>query len=138
MKKTCNKCGNLKSLSDFYKHSIEKDGHTSVCRECIKSQVKSYTLSNLEKTNKEKKDWRAKNKDSMLSYRKRWISHNPQKRAAHNALNCQVALGKIKKEPCLVCGKKANAHHPDYSKQLEVVWLCSKHHKEEHDRIKSL
>lgn len=40
--------------------------------------------------------------------------------------------GKIKRKPCIICGMKAEAHHPDYSKPLEVVWLCSFHHKEWH------
>lgn len=32
-------------------------------------------------------------------------------------------------KPCEVCGdKKTHRHHPDYSKPLEVVFLCRKHH----------
>jgi hypothetical protein len=37
--------------------------------------------------------------------------------------------------PCEKCRKKAHAHHDDYSKPLEVRWLCIKHHKEEHARL---
>lgn len=36
--------------------------------------------------------------------------------------------GKLKQEPCKVCGQKAEKHHPDYSKPLEVEWLCRRHH----------
>ena len=27
-------------------------------------------------------------------------------------------------------------HHPDYSRPLDVVWLCDKHHKETHAIVK--
>ena len=28
--------------------------------------------------------------------------------------------------------KKSQAHHPDYSKKLNIVWLCSEHHAQVH------
>jgi len=42
--------------------------------------------------------------------------------------------GKIKKEPCNKCGSKNNLqmHHEDYSKPLEIIWLCLKCHREKH------
>jgi hypothetical protein len=36
--------------------------------------------------------------------------------------------GKLVEQPCEVCGAKAEMHHPDYSKPLEVRWLCTRHH----------
>lgn len=32
---------------------------------------------------------------------------------------------------CASCGRP-HGHHPDYSRPLDVVWLCDKHHKEVH------
>jgi hypothetical protein len=50
-------------------------------------------------------------------------------------LNGELKTGKAKKKPCEVCGKeKVEAHHPNYSKPLEVVWLCHKHHRVLEDR----
>jgi len=37
------------------------------------------------------------------------------------------------RRPCTVCGAmKSEAHHEDYSKPLEVTWLCRTCHKAEH------
>jgi len=48
-----------------------------------------------------------------------------------------VRTGKIKRESCIVCGlPKAQMHHPDYSKPLEVIWYCQKHHAELHRKLK--
>lgn len=47
----------------------------------------------------------------------------------HNA----IRSGEIKRLPCGVCGEEpADGHHDDYSKPLEVQWLCRKHHGEHH------
>jgi hypothetical protein len=40
--------------------------------------------------------------------------------------------GKIERQPCIVCSAFAQMHHPDYSKPLDVVWLCESHHREHH------
>ncbi len=37
--------------------------------------------------------------------------------------------GKIQVENCKTCGNPAEMHHEDYSKPLEVEWLCEKHHR---------
>lgn len=45
-----------------------------------------------------------------------------------------VRDGRLTKKPCEVCGteEKVEAHHEDYSKPLDVMWLCFKHHRERH------
>lgn len=47
-----------------------------------------------------------------------------------------VKTKKMKKLPCLKCGDpKSHAHHHDYTRPLDVIWLCAKHHGEEHRRV---
>ena len=43
-----------------------------------------------------------------------------------------VKNGTIKRETCLICGEKAEMHHDDYDKPLEIIWFCRKHHLEHH------
>ena len=62
--------------------------------------------------------------------RQEQIKH-PERHYARTIIYNLVKQGKIKRLPCEVCSKeKSEAHHPDYSKPLEVRWLCKKHHKE--------
>lgn len=60
----------------------------------------------------------------------------PQQRA-HKRVGNALRDGRMKKEPCCVCGDpKAEAHHDDYSKPLEVRWLCRIHHLAFHRLLK--
>jgi hypothetical protein len=55
--------------------------------------------------------------------------------AARWQVNRAVQSGKLTKEPCEVCGDpKVQAHHDDYSRPLDVRWLCAVHHREHHAR----
>ena len=50
-----------------------------------------------------------------------------------NAVHKMVKEGKLVPEKCAVCGKlPTQAHHDDYNKPLNVIWLCRKHHGEIH------
>lgn len=47
-----------------------------------------------------------------------------------------IAAGKLVRQPCEVCKKEpAHGHHDDYSKPLDVRWLCPVHHREHHARV---
>ena len=63
---------------------------------------------------------------------------HPEKIRARELLALAVLRGDVKKLPCCVCGtdKDIQAHHPDYSKPLDVQWLCRKHHREIHGGMK--
>jgi len=54
---------------------------------------------------------------------------------ARQILKYQMRAGRIKEEPCKKCGstEDVNAHHEDYSKPLDVVWLCRQCHLELHN-----
>lgn len=69
----------------------------------------------------------------MSSYEttKKWREKNPEKLWAHRAVFSYLRSGKLKKKPCKICGDlKVEAHHTDYSKVLQVIWLCRRHHIE--------
>jgi len=50
---------------------------------------------------------------------------------ARDALRWAIRSGKVARGTCH-CGKIGHGHHEDYSKPLEVIWLCREHHDELH------
>jgi hypothetical protein len=64
---------------------------------------------------------------------KKYYLINSHKITAKRIVEEAVKSGKLIKCPCIMCGDKNSVgHHPDYSKPLNVVWLCNKHHLETH------
>lgn len=63
---------------------------------------------------------------------------NPDKYTAHRIVALARDSGLLKAKPCEVCGAQygIHAHHEDYSKPLDVKWLCVKHHGEHHARMR--
>ena len=57
----------------------------------------------------------------------------PEKVTARNAVASALKRGILIKQPCELCtSTKVEAHHADYSKPLDVTWLCVTHHREQH------
>lgn len=63
------------------------------------------------------------------------LPEEAKRRAAARAkLHVYVKRGKVTKGVCSVCGEvKVEAHHEDYSKPLDVIWYCRKHHIRYHE-----
>ena len=66
---------------------------------------------------------------------------NPDERYKHEArwkTRRAINSGKLVKAPCEVCGSsRVDAHHDDYSKPLDVRWLCRPHHIEHHAKARN-
>lgn len=69
-----------------------------------------------------------------MRYRRRQRERWPAKEAARRAVAAAISSGSLVRQPC-ACGEpKSEAHHHDYTKPLDVVWLCRKCHVAEHKR----
>ncbi len=116
--KTCTKCSRELPLSEFSKYKRRNETHYSQCRDC-------------------KAEYRRNNKDKLLlaQYERNSnpTSEDKQKRKAWNALYYAIRKGKMRK-PCIceICGSAENTqgHHSDYSRPLDVIWVCQKCHAE--------
>ncbi len=138
--KTCFKCGETKASSDFYKHPEMADGLLGKCKECTKSDTKENYLSDIPKRQEyeRKRTSRLARKEQNRKYRKK-RKFNQEKYRAGNMLHSAIRDGRLIRQPCEVCGDiKSQGHHDDYSKPLEVRWLCFKHHQMQHGKLKYL
>lgn len=147
--KKCIKCGETKDLKEYYVHKASADGHLGKCKECCKKDSRKNRKEKVEYYRQYDKDRyqndprvRERHKKyqktekgikSLRQSKKKWSENNVIKRHAHIIVRGAIRNGKLSKKPCEVCGKeKAHAHHDDYSRPLDVRWLCSKHHREWH------
>jgi hypothetical protein len=141
--KKCIECGTYKDLDCFHNNCKSLDGKAGCCKICANKRFKEYSKTDhyikIRKEYYEKirltDKYKANVKRKTLIYRKKY----PEKRIAHYMIYNHVKSGKIKRLPCEICGDiNSQAHHPDYSKPLDVVWLCVKHHVEESIKLNNL
>lgn len=74
----------------------------------------------------------------VAASKKTWNAKNREKVRAHQAVYAASIRGLIIRQPCVVCGcNRSQAHHDDYSRPLDVTWLCQLHHKALHAALKN-
>lgn len=158
MLKMCKICKEEKDISEFtvknkktdnrytgckpcrYQQRVESfggpDGYREMQRKAYHTRWKERLLKTCKAYSKSEKG----RKVSRDSY-KNWVSKNPEKYKAHKAVKKAIANGSLVRSPCEVCGQfklrsdgrsAIQAHHDDYSKPLEIIWLCHDHHAERH------
>lgn len=154
--KVCRECNTEKPLTEFYKHERMADGHLNKCIPCVKSRVHKHREVHLEKIREydkkrakkphrvqARKDYqqteagKLSKKRAMAAYLKR----HPMVYAAHVITGNAIRDGKLfPQASCSACNstEKIEGHHDDYTKPLEVRWLCEKCHKRWHRENKPI
>ena len=110
------------------------------------------------KTNEEYNEYfrkyRARNAEKLRAYNreynKQWRKDNgyhneinskdryPEKEHARRMLRYAVKSGDVVKLVCQQCQSvKSQAHHLDYSKPLDVIWLCALCHRKLHKTVEN-
>lgn len=139
--KHCKKCGAQKAEHDFYPRN-------ATCKDCVKAAVRANYARNREHYREYERSRKnlphrvdARNqylqtergRERSNAAKRAYIERNPEKRAAHNALESAIRSGKVWKSPCCMAPgcfsqDRLHAHHSDYEKPLSVVWLCNSCH----------
>ena len=134
----CLKCQEMKPLSDY--HREKERGHKTTCRVCRNSMNRKYYSENIDSR---RTYFRARN--TTPERRAAWVrddrrrrERSPDKNRARELVRAAVRAGKLERLSCEFCGETrgVHAHHEDYSKPLDVWWLCRVHHLERHAALK--
>lgn len=131
--KICFKCGVPQPLStNFYRHPETVDGYLGKCISCtIEDNKLNYReFRNEHVIYEQEREQLPTRKANKLVYQARHRQTHPKRYKARNAVNNAIRDGRLERQPCEVCGKKAQAHHDDYSQPFQIRWLCFKHHRE--------
>jgi ribosomal protein S27AE len=75
--------------------------------------------------------------EELRQYDRDRYAESPEKKKARNAVLIRVARGTIvRPNKCERCGTETftEAHHADYTKPLDVEWLCTECHIEHHSQ----
>lgn len=116
----CPACARLLPLSAFNFDRASHDGHASYCRECALDYTRQHYEENRDAYSERSEDYRRK---------------HPQRLQAYRIKEAAVKNGQlVPPENCSKCGKPANVLPlwKDYSKPLDIKWLCRRCHRQQH------
>jgi len=104
-------------------------------KELKRESDRNWRINNLEKAHERVRLWKENNPERVTALNKEYYKKYPEKFKARRALSYAVEGGKIVRPTiCSRCNEEGyiEGHHYDYSKPLEVIWLCRKCHAKEH------
>jgi len=151
-KRSACKNPNPQPLENFYKHSQMGDGHLNKCILCTKFEAEErrqhltatdpkWVEREAERQRQKEKrryykikhtpEFKEKHRKSNAAYFLRYPERKKAVCAANNALRDGRLERKTSCERCGISGIRLEKHHADYSKPLEVEWLCRKCHNAE-------
>jgi ribosomal protein S27AE len=118
--KRCARCEQVLPLRDFGRNGYKHDGLETYCGPC-RSEYR--------------KRWRVANRDTLRKGEAAYKAAHPERIVAKSAAQYAVRSGKLTRpDTCERCGAGGaiHAHHDDYSKPLDVRWLCGDCHMFHH------
>ena len=149
----CLKCLRTLTLEHFYDSCIKTSGPFGECKDCTRDRVTRNRHAKADYYREyDKQRWKSpKRVSSTKRYRSselgkqtaykgnaRYRARNQNKYDAHKRVTAALASGKLVRPlTCEQCGGsfKIQAHHEDYSRPLDVSWLCEPCHIQRHHSV---
>ena len=132
--KRCTKCEEVKSLEEFHNKTDSKDGKSGTCKSCSAVYDKDWHAQNRDREATRSARRRKQDPEKNKRLCKAWRGRFPERQKAEHLVRTALAQGKlVRPDVCEDCGEtaKVHGHHDDYSKPLEVRWLCRSCHRKE-------
>ena len=127
----------LKSKENYIKFQDYHKQYRMKHSDRNKQYQRQYKISHPEKIRKLSHEYRISHAVELRQYKKK--RNSTLWGDATRKLNYAKKKGIITQKPCEVCGDtNSQAHHCDYNKPLDVMWLCPKHHAEWHTKFKPI
>lgn len=125
--KQCKKCKDIKTIDNYYYHA--RDGYETICKCCRKADRNEYRINNREIIRQRNKEEYLRNLSKRKEYKKRYRANNLKGNLAHVKVYRAKRKGIIIPSSLCNCGREvAIAHHSDYDKPLDVIWMCTSCH----------
>lgn len=133
--KLCKGCGRVLDESSFAKNKNNRDGLQDKCRACFSEYNRKRYASRRGELRAKIYDYRAANPGKVLEARLHTCKAKPTKVNARRVVEAAVMCGALKRPTaCQACGcsnreHRIEAHHSDYRKPMDVIWLCTPCHR---------
>lgn len=139
MTKYCNGCKTEKDWSEYFLRP-DSGRPRALCKVCYTARRCDHRRRNAERYRKYNSDERKANRPHERFKARVRYNSDPEyrvKNRARAAVYRAIQRGDLIKQPCGMCGtdKSVQGHHHDYSKPLDVEWLCYHCHMKEHGVI---
>lgn len=101
-------------------------------KERVREWKRNYTASG--KARDVTAKWRRENPGLVRQLDRKYKAKSPEKYVARSAVGNALRSGRLVRQPCERCGatERVEAHHEDYSRPLDVNWLCKDCHAQRH------
>lgn len=135
LSKTCSKCGRTLPLAMFSRDSRSSDGFQYVCKRCVSEYNRSLYALNREAKKAAVRQYKSENPEKVLETRLAICAKRPNQKNAYRAMDAAIAAGVMQRpRVCSGCGcsdseHRIEAHHHDYTRPLDVIWLCTPCHR---------
>lgn len=131
----CSRCGRTLPETEFNWAKRAEGKRQSTCRSCCSEYNRKRYASDPERFKKAVKEYKKRDPEAVLKTRLATNARSPSQKSAQKCVEAALKAGAlVNPGVCYGCGcasdeHRIEAHHHDYSRPLDVIWLCTPCHR---------